>query len=282
MIYEHEIPSGSKLYFGKSAKLKREIEKTASEILFEKGYEEIVTPYFSYHQHNSLEEKKLIRFSDEKNHILSLRADSTLDVVRLTTKRLGRSVSHKKWFYIQPIFRYPSNEFYQIGAERVGDTNLKEIISDMEAIMKKLSLNPILQISNINIPKIISENYEIDTETFKKAHLEKILKSRIKWLHKLAFLQKKEQIEKIVKEVPAEIKTEILKMAELSENISCENVVFAPLYYSEMRYYDDLFFRFFINNKTLGKGGIYESEGIRSCGFALYTDNIIEELISQG
>ncbi len=282
MIYEHEIPSGSKLYFGKSAKLKREIENVVSDILSKEGYEEIVTPFFSYHQHNNLEEKKLIRFSNETNHILSLRADSTMDVVRLITKRLGRSTTHKKWFYIQPIFRYPSNEFYQIGVERIGDIDLKELILNIENIMKKLSLTPILQISNINIPKIISKNYDIDIEIFKTAHLERILTSPIKWLHKLAFLQKREQIEEIIKEVPAEIKKEILKMAELSENISCKNIVFAPLYYSEMTYYDDLFFRFFTNNKTLGKGGIYKSEGIHSSGFALYTDNIIEELISQG
>ncbi len=43
MILEHEIPSGSKLYFGNSAKIKREIEKVASDIL-SKGFEEIVTP----------------------------------------------------------------------------------------------------------------------------------------------------------------------------------------------------------------------------------------------
>jgi len=282
MIYEHEIPSGSKLYFGKNAKLKREIENIVSKILSQKGYEEIVTPYFSYHQHNGLEEKKLIRFSDEKNHILSLRADSTMDVVRLITKRLGRSTEHKKWFYIQPIFRYPSNEFYQIGVERIGDVNLKEAISDIETIIKNLSIEPILQISNINIPKLIAKNYGVDINIFKKAHLEKILKSDIKWLHKLAFLQKREQIEKISKEVPKEIAKEIVKMQQLAENIYCKNIVFAPLYYSEMIYYDDLFFRFFINNRTLGKGGIYKSEDIHSCGFALYTDNIIEELISQG
>ncbi len=33
MIFEHEIPSGSRLYFGQSAKIKREIESIASETL---------------------------------------------------------------------------------------------------------------------------------------------------------------------------------------------------------------------------------------------------------
>jgi hypothetical protein len=32
MIYEHEIPTGSKLYFGESAKLKRKLENVASDV----------------------------------------------------------------------------------------------------------------------------------------------------------------------------------------------------------------------------------------------------------
>ena len=32
MIFGHDIPEGSRLYFGKSAKLKRELESRASEI----------------------------------------------------------------------------------------------------------------------------------------------------------------------------------------------------------------------------------------------------------
>ena len=50
MIFEHEIPSGSKLYFGESAKVKREIEFVSAELLENLGFEEIVTPLFSYHQ----------------------------------------------------------------------------------------------------------------------------------------------------------------------------------------------------------------------------------------
>ena len=57
MIFEHEIPSGSRLYFGQSAKIKREIESIASETLEMLGFEEIVTPLFSYHQHECFEDQ---------------------------------------------------------------------------------------------------------------------------------------------------------------------------------------------------------------------------------
>ena len=48
MILEHEIPSGSKLYFAKSAKVKRSIENIASTILDENGYEKIGVTISSY------------------------------------------------------------------------------------------------------------------------------------------------------------------------------------------------------------------------------------------
>ena len=41
MILEHEIPNGSKLYFGNSAKVKRRIENVASDILDKNGFEEM-------------------------------------------------------------------------------------------------------------------------------------------------------------------------------------------------------------------------------------------------
>ncbi len=276
MIYEHEIPKGSKLYFGKSAKLKREIENLAGKILEEFGYKEIVTPFFSYHQTKSISTKELIRFSDEKNHILSLRADSTLDVVRLITKRLGRSVEHDKWFYIQPVFRYPSSEIYQVGAEHIGSSNLRESILISQKIFEKLELFVGLQISNIKIPQIISKELEIDISFFEKGNIEKILGLDIKWLSKLAYLQKPKDIDSIIEIVPVSLKDELTKIKELCDKIEYKNIIVAPLYYAKMRYYDDLYFRFFEGNKTLAMGGCYTWESLKAVGFAEYIDEIIE------
>ncbi len=39
-------PTGTKLYFGKTAKIKRNIEAVASDVLYEAGYEELITPLF--------------------------------------------------------------------------------------------------------------------------------------------------------------------------------------------------------------------------------------------
>lgn len=281
MIYEHEIPTGSKLYFGESAKLKRKLENVASELFYDAGFEEIVTPFFSYHQHQSIDEKELLRFSDEQNHIVSLRADSTMDVVRLSTKRVGRSTNHSKWFYIQPVFRYPSHEVHQIGAELIGEENLSLSIATSLSIFEKFSLKPLLHVSNINIPKILSEMLNLDLKIFEKGELQKLLALDIPWLTKLTCLQTLQELEAVIEEVPDSLKVELEKLKALSSHITYNNVVFAPLYYVKMRYYNALFFRFIHENFTLGSGGSYDCEGIGSSGFGLYTDDLIEILIKR-
>lgn len=281
MIYEHEIPTGSKLYFGKSAKLKRELETAASELFYEAGFEEIVTPYFSYHQHQNIDAKELLRFSDEENHIISLRADSTMDVVRLSTKRVDRTTNQSKWFYIQPVFRYPSHEVHQIGAELIGEDNLGLSIATSLSIFEQFELKPLLHVSNINIPKIISQMLGLDLKIFEKGELQKLLALDIPWLTKLTCLQTKSELEAVIQEVPEQLKAELEKLKALSLHIAYDNVVFSPLYYVKMRYYNALFFRFIYKNYTLGSGGSYDCEGVGSSGFGLYTDDLIEILIKR-
>jgi len=279
MIYEHEIPTGSKLYFGKSAKLKRDIETKAGDLLQKRGFEEIVTPFFSYHQHKSIAEKELIRFGDESNHLLSLRADSTMDVVRLMSKRLGRSTKHDKWFYIQPVFKFPNIEINQIGCEYIGCEDLSLSLKTSIELFEELDLNPLLQICNINIPKLLAKEFDLGLEVFENGELQKLLSLEISWLKKLAKLQYPKDLQEVIDEVPLHVKEELLKMEEIKNKIDYDKVVFSPLYYAKMRYYDGLFFRFIDRNLTLGLGGSYENEGIRSNGFGLYTDAIIDTLI---
>ena len=281
MINEHEIPNGSRLYFAKSAKLKREIEAVASQILQNAGFEEIVTPFFSYHQHKSLNEKEIIRFSDEKNNLVSLRADSTQDVVRLITKRLGRSTKQNKWFYIQPVFRYPSFEVNQIGAEFIALNDLAKSIEICVNIFSKFELKPLMHISNIKIPKIIAKELGLSLDIFERAELQKILSLRVEWLDKLACLQNPKDIDEVINVVPNDIKIELEMMKKLYEKCDYDNVLFSPLYYVNMRYYDELFFRFIKDNTTLAKGGSYESEGLESSGFGIYTDAMIENIMRE-
>ncbi|MCR4941510.1 MAG: ATP phosphoribosyltransferase regulatory subunit [Campylobacter sp.] len=277
IVYEHEIPVGSRLYFGKSATLKRKIENFASEILSKNGYNEIVTPYFSYHQHLSVDATKLLRFSDSANHEISLRADSTIDVVRIVRARL-KDFKHKKWFYIQPVFRYPSSEVYQIGAENIGEVELENSIEILANLLKNFKAKAVLQLSNIEIPKKICELLKLDIEIFENYQMEKILSLNIDWLNDLTLLKNPSELKNIIAKVPKELKEPLKRLENLVSQVKFDELRLVPLYYSRMRYYDKLFFRFLIDNVIIAGGGNYEIDGENSSGFAIYTDALIEKL----
>ena len=279
MIFEHEIPKGSRLYFGASAKAKRVLENQVCDILENSGFEEILTPNFSYSQHQAIaNEKKLIKFSDEQNEQVSLRADSTLDVVRIITKRLGRTTTHKKWFYVQPIFTYPSKEEYQIGCEWIDHNNIADIINLTADILKALKIEPILQISNINIPKLVASELNIDIDLFKNGEIATLFKLNCEWLNKLIKVKDISSLESVINIVPDSIKVELEKLFSKAKEVNYSNIIIAPLYYGSLRYYDGIYYRVINDNLTLCNGGVYSSEDINSLGFALYTDNVLKIL----
>mgnify|MGYP002750111922 FL=1 len=218
-VYEHEIPNGSKLYFAKSAKLKRKIEQKASEILEDEGFSEIVTPFFSYHQHLSVDATNLLRFSDSLNHEISLRADSTVDTVRIVLRRL-KANEPKRWFYIQPVFRYPSQEIYQIGAELIGENDILKSINIVAKLFSELEIGACLQLSNMQIPRIICEILNLEIEIFENSWLEKILAQNVPWLSKLALLKDASELDEIVNlEIPNNVdnKTAFFKLLKEPE-----------------------------------------------------------------
>jgi histidyl-tRNA synthetase len=279
MIFEHEIPKGSRLYFGKTAKKKRELENKVSQILYANDFEEVITPNFSYSQHQSVDnDRKLITIFDEQNEQVALRADSTLDVVRIITKRLGRTTSHKKWFYIQPVFTYPSTEDYQIGCEWINHDDIGDIINLTAMVLQELKIEPIMQISNINIPKLVCEELKIDIEIFKNGEIATLFNLNIVWLNALIKVKNSQNLQEAIALAPELIKAELEKLLDVVSNIEYSNIVIAPLYYGCMKYYDDIYYRVIEKNLTLCNGGSYKSEGMDSLGFALYTDNLLKVL----
>ena len=281
MILEHEIPQGSKLYFANTAKVKRSIEATAAEILEHHQFEEIVTPIFSHHQHLSIaNESELIRINDRKNNPISLRADATIDVVRIIKKRLGGNTSQKKWFYIQPVYRYPTEEQYQIGVEFMGEKNLSSVLNIANEIFAKLEVDALVQISNMKIPHIIADMFDaLSIDDFRHINIDKFLSLNVDWLSKLVYLQHESQVDELIALVPDALKIELKKMKDLCSESGCHNSVLAPMYYAKMLYYDELFFRVIKNNEVYARGGRYNNDDVSSVGFAIYTDEIIESKV---
>lgn len=280
MIFEHEIPSGSKLYFAQSAKIKRELEFTAAQMLENFGFEEIVTPLFSYHQHKSFEDTTpLLKLNDTQNHKVTLRADSTTDVVRIVTKRLGRSTDSKKWFYIQPTVTFPTHEQYQVGAEILEGT-FEEIAQTTIALLKKMDINPIMQVSNIRIPHILHEEFGVSLEILKSMHIEKIMAINLPWIESLVRISTPKDLEHL-DTFPEAIKRELETVRIAIQDIKYTPIVISPLFYAKMRYYDTLTFRMFKENALLAMGGLYTIDGVNAAGFALYTDECISNKINK-
>ena len=281
MVYEHEIPSGSKLYFGESAKVKREIEFVSAELLENLGFEEIVTPLFSYHQHESFDDKKpLLKLNDEENHEVTLRADSTADVVRIVTKRLGRSTGSKKWFYVQPTVTFPTHEQYQIGAEVI-DGTFEEVAKTSIMLLDEMDAKPVMQIANIRIPHLLNEKYGVSLDILKSMHVEQIMDSEFTWVEQLVRISAVSDLEDL-SAFPADIKAELEKIKEATQAVKYDNIVVSPLFYAKMRYYDSLTFRMFEDNALLAMGGIYTIDGVEAAGFALYTDECISNKMNRG
>ena len=280
MVYAHEIPAGSRLYFGKSAAIKRDIEATAARMLSEAGYEEIVTPYFSYHQHESFDDtRELVRLNDEENHEVSLRADSTADVIRIVTKRLGRSSEAKKWFYIQPVLSYPTKESYQVGAETIGGA-FAETAADSVKLVRMLDLKPVMQLSNMRIPQLLMQRYGTDASALRSMHISTLLETA-PWMHKLVAVDSPEDL-KDLSDYPDDIAAELDALRRAAEAIGDAAVVIAPLYFAKLRYYDALLFRMIEGNRVIAMGGSYRIDDIEASGFALYTDECIAWKMKEG
>ena len=276
--FDHEIPNGSRLYFGKSAQLKRELENKASKILVKNGFSEILTPYFSYHQHLSVAPQKLLKLSDPTNHELALRADSTVDVVRIVRKRL-KDDKLRRLFYVQPTFKYPSDEFYQIGAELIGEKNLPLAIKIAQEFFKEFDLMPALQLSNIEIPKKICEILNLPLEIFEKGKMETLLGQNLPWLDATARAVSLKDVQALRAQVPEELKPCLDEILNLG--VDYEHIRVSLLYYSKMRYYDALFFRFLDAGAVYCNGGNYEIDGLKSSGFALLVDALIEKIMQK-
>lgn len=276
MIFKHEIPQGGKLYFGKSARIKRKFENLVSDILYHNGYEEIATPTFTFleHQRDS-KSREVIRLNNQFNHPIVLRTDSTIETFRILKQRLG--ASHKKWFYIQPVFSYPTTEINQIGAENLETSNTRELLALCLEIIKEIQIEPFLQLSNVKIPMICAREFGLSLDIFERIDLP-TMQSVNYFLNEILKVQTLEQLDGCINTAPQFLQEELRILRDTARSIQYPKLLLAPLYYAPMAYYNGLLFRFFEHNQTLILGGDYEILHHRACGFGIYTDAIIQQL----
>jgi histidyl-tRNA synthetase len=283
MILDYEVPSGSNLYFGEQAYKRRILINTICDIFLKNNFEEIVTPYFSYTSlQNAYDNNKLISLKDKDNNEICLRCDSTLDVARLVTKRLGRSTSHKKWFYSQSVFLHPSTEFYQIGCEWLNckdHTPILELLEQTLSVINKNATNtlPTLLLTNTKISSKVKKLLNFKNDMPLEQDVDKLLSLNKNWLNALVAIQSISDINNCLNIMPDIIKKDLehLKQIALKVSINNKNIVLSPLYEVSTNYYDGICYSVFNGNNILIKGGEYKSNGFNSIGFGIFIDNIL-------
>ena len=75
-------------------------------------------------------------------------------------------------------------EEYQIGCEWIDHDNIADIMNLTAKILKALNIEPILQISNINIPKLVASELNVDIDLFKNGEIASLFKLNCDWLNK--------------------------------------------------------------------------------------------------
>ncbi|WP_288644190.1 ATP phosphoribosyltransferase regulatory subunit [uncultured Helicobacter sp.] len=281
MVFEHEIPQGTKLHFGKSARLKRNIENKACEIFYHNGFEEIITPSFSYFEHQqNFSNRHIIRLSSQNNHQISLRYDSTIDTIRIITKRLGRSTNHQKWFYIQPVFSYPTSEIYQIGAECLDMNELSTIINVGLEILSSFILDAYLQISNAKILHLCINEIGLNIESYNALCVQEVEQKAL-FMKQILEVNEIESMERFLSIAPMFLRFEVERLIESAKMCKHNRIIIAPLAKPVVDYYDDMVFKVFNANHTLMLGGNYNLQGYECCGFGIYTDNVVDLILQE-
>ncbi|MDE5603528.1 MAG: ATP phosphoribosyltransferase regulatory subunit [Helicobacter sp.] len=283
MILSHEIPQGSKLYFGKSARVKRNLENLVSKILYENGYEEIVTPTFAYLQHQrDIQNREFVRINNQYNQQIVLRNDSTIDAIRLLAPHLKGENIGKKWFYIQPIFTYPTTEFYQIGVENLENCDIVSFIQMSLEILNQVQIQPFLQITNVKISQICSQIFNIPFVAFEKIDIS-VIENAHPFMAKLLEVQDLQSFQCVFEEIykfslPKDLEQALKNLLETAQNLQEQKLIISPLYCPPMPYYNGMLFRFFLDNQTIILGGDYEILEQKACGFGIYTDYMMLHL----
>lgn len=142
----HRLPTGAAAYVFEEATRRRLAEDRIVEGLRASGYREAIVPSADYlapylSHVSAREERELYRFVDRHGDTLALRADFTVALARHLAPRLAPDSSVERVFYRGEVLRGgprdgASAEFYQVGAELLGDTSAE---ADLEIVERCLS-----------------------------------------------------------------------------------------------------------------------------------------------
>ena len=128
-----EVPPGVACFFGREARLRRDIERRVATVFTGWSYEEIVLPLFDFDDvftrgrgHDRAARRGIYRFVGRDGEVLALRPDFTALVAKVVVSRLGARELPLRLFYSGDVLRYQppragqQEELFQIGLEHFG------------------------------------------------------------------------------------------------------------------------------------------------------------------
>jgi ATP phosphoribosyltransferase regulatory subunit len=154
-----QIPPGTQILIGRTARRRRAIEQTICSVFEGWSYEEIVPPIFDYYDvfikgmGTGLEEQ-VYRFIDREGNILALRPEFTSLVAKTVVTRLANAPKPIRLYYSGEVLRFQKpkggrqREFAQIGIEHFGS---KGKAADIEILLIAVEAFSRLGISDFQI-----------------------------------------------------------------------------------------------------------------------------------
>ena len=140
--YAINIPNGAKDYLFEECRIRREIERSLSELFERRGYSEVIVPSMEYYDTFlqsgiNVPEEEMYKMTDRDGRILVLRPDLTTPIARVYATKLRNAVRPQRLYYVQNVFRSgillkgKDVEITQAGIELIGANGIK---SDLEVL----------------------------------------------------------------------------------------------------------------------------------------------------
>lgn len=177
--YSNMVPEGTCDQLFKECDALRNVQRHMTELFKSRGFNEVITPSIEFYDvfdgtANAMPQEIMYKLIDNKGHILVLRPDNTLPVVRVASTKLKGFQPPLRLFYNQNVFRVSPahsgrrDEIPQCGVELLGvggiKADLEVIITAIEAL-KSVTDNFRFEIGHVGFFKtIINELNAADEE----------------------------------------------------------------------------------------------------------------------
>ena len=173
------IKDGTRDYMFGECELKRSIVDRLLKLFKQWGYAEIMSPTLEYYNvfniGDTLQNEDIYKLTDEKNRLMSLRADCTMPIARIAASKLNNVALPYRLCYSQNVFNNSNKliETTQSGVELIGSDDIRADIEllTLSVMSQKTFFNGNfrIELGHGQLFKVLTEEYEIDEVTAETA-----------------------------------------------------------------------------------------------------------------